>query len=80
MPSKNFRCARCERNFLKHIADTCGPNAFVDMDNVVSRCKIPRFTHSLYGHPIVVFYNCETRQEIRYTQKEYLRLRASGEL
>lgn len=81
MPSSNFRCKRCEINFLKHVANNAGTkNVFVDMSKIVSRCKIPRFTHSKFGHAIVVFWDCEKQKEVMYTQKEYENLRASGEL
>lgn len=76
-----YRCERCERNFLKHIAQSSGnKNVFVDMSRVISKCQIPKFTHSQFGHPIVIYWDCENNIEVKYTQKEYERLRASGEL
>lgn len=82
MPSSNYRCKRCETNYLAEIHRMSGgnKNVYVDMSRVVSRCKIPKFSHSQFGHPIVTFWDCEKKIEIRYTQKEYERLRASGEL
>jgi len=78
----NYRCARCETEYLKGIAKKTGRsrNVFVDMSRAISRCKIPRFTHNFYGVPVVIYWDCKNQVEVVYSQKEYERKRARGEL
>lgn len=76
----NDRCERCEREVLREVVRKFGRNAYVDLSKMTSRCKVPRFMHNDLGMDVVVYWDCEKQTEVVYSQKEWLRKRASGEL
>lgn len=79
--SDNFRCERCEKIYIAEVVKTSqNKNVYIDFSRIKSRCKIPRFTHNHTGHEIVIYWDCENQTEIVYSQKDWLKKRAMGEL
>lgn len=77
----NTRCEVCESEYVRQVIKKSGnKNTYIDMNRMVSRCRIPKFTHDLYGHPVVIYWDCRMKREVTYSQKEFERKRVLGEL
>lgn len=78
---ENFRCDRCEREYIAHLVKTSqNKNVYIDFSRMRSRCKIPQFTHNHTGQEVVIYWDCENKREVVYSQKEWLQKRNRGEL
>jgi hypothetical protein len=78
---KNW-CDTCYKKYLADMKRRIGndKNVFVDLSKISFRCRIPTFTHDLYGKPIVIIHNCETRNDVILSQSDWLHKRNTGEL
>ena len=80
--NKKGWCDTCYKDYLKDLRRKIGndKNVFVDLDKITFICRIPKFTHDLFGNPIVLIRNCDTKQDLTLSQADWLHKRNIGEL
>ena len=74
-------CPRCHKKMMEDFAKIPNnQNISIDTSRTVYRCKIPNFTTSSFGHPLVIIYDCKEGRMREMGHQDYLDKKDRGEL